>query len=223
MLPEVRRNQPRQHPDGGRFTRSVGPQEAEETAPWNHQVETVHGGLGVVNFCKPRTTMAGGRHPLQCTRAIPPGGAACASDEVQRGGHAALPGAVRKGHAGGAPGVSGVPAHSLRRSEVHPPMEPRGQTVARHRRHPPRPARPPRRAPAKTAPWTSAKPPSRLGQPHHRRLHGHVDALGRLSIIRNANLRSRAKASASLTRSMISAESLPILRSSRTVGRDPDP
>jgi len=35
--------------------------------------------------------------------------------------------------------------------------------------------------------------------------------------------RSRAKTSASLTRSMVPAESLPILRSRRTVGRDPNP
>ena len=35
--------------------------------------------------------------------------------------------------------------------------------------------------------------------------------------------RSSANANASLSRSMISAESLPILRSRRTVGRDPNP
>ncbi len=46
---------------------------------------------------------------------------------------------------------------------------------------------------------------------------------GRLSVHSEARSRSRAKASAFLSRTMISAESLPILRSRRTIGRDPNP
>src|SRR5579872_196341 len=54
-------------------------------------------------------------------------------------------------------------------------------------------------------------------------LYGQVAARSRLSIQSEARLKSRANANASLSRSMISAESRPILRSRRTVGRDPNP
>lgn len=60
-----------------------------------------------------------------------------------------------------------------------------------------------------------------------RRLFGQLPGLCGLphwlSVHSEARSRSRAKASASLTRFIVPTESRPILRSRRTVGRDPNP
>ena len=67
MLPPSDGNQARQHPDGRRLARAVGPQKSEERSPRHFQVHAIHGGLKPVRFSK-IAHQDGGGHPssLRC-------------------------------------------------------------------------------------------------------------------------------------------------------------
>ena len=62
MLPPSLGNQSGQHPDGRRFPRAVGTEEAEEGSPRHFQVHAIDGGFETVRFSK-IAHQDGGGHP----------------------------------------------------------------------------------------------------------------------------------------------------------------